>query len=486
MQQAAAVREFLSEGSLGPWIDGRFVVHGGDWIECVDPGTGEPFARFHPGDGEIVNQGVETAAKAFRKRPWARASPAERARVLRRLAELAGTHRKTLAEIECLDTGRTLAQALADIAHFAQTLAYYADLAERSPQRIPIESEAAKAYTFDAPAGVCGVIIPWNFPIVLLGWNIAPALAAGNAVVVKPAEEASLSSLYIARLAAEAGLPAGVLNIVPGEGETTGAALAAHPCLARMSFTGSTEVGRSVAAACGRNLVPTKLELGGKGAAVVLDTDGPATVKALVRALTMNAGQVCCTATRWIIHRSLFDAFVEQARERLRAVRIGYWSDLKTRMGPLISQRQRDRVLSLISQSLDDGATALLWDGLLEGQPGFFVRPALLTGPAENIAANEEIFGPVAYLLPFDSEDEAVDLVHRSDYGLANSVWSSDADKATALGERLECGTVWINTQNFLMPGIPYLGIRNSGNGGGSLGANVLSEYMRRTSITRL
>ncbi|MCA9644184.1 MAG: aldehyde dehydrogenase family protein, partial [Myxococcales bacterium] len=206
---------------------------------------------------------------------------------------------------------------------------------------------------------------------------------------------------------------------------------------------------------------------------------------ALVRALTMNAGQVCCTATRWIVRRALFDELAEQARGLLQAIRIGYWSDLKTRMGPLISRRQRDRVLRLIEQSLEEGATALLWDGPVEDRPGFFVRPALLTGPAENVAAKEEIFGPVAYLAPYDSEDEAVDLVHRSDYGLANSVWSSDVEKAVRLGERLECGTVWINAHNLLTPGIPYFGIRNSGYGGGSLGANALFEHMRRTSISR-
>ncbi len=481
------VDEFLAS-ELGPWIGGSMIRSpGGSALDCVDPGTGEACASFAESSADDVAAAVENAVQAFQAGRWSRAEPAQRARVLRNFAQLAAERRKLLAQIECIDTGKTLSQALTDVTHFVQTLEYYADLADRTPLRRPLDHDVAEAYSYRAPAGVAAVIIPWNFPIVLLGWNIAPALAAGNSVVVKPAEQAVLSTLYLAQLALEAGLPAGILNVVPGDGTTAGAALASSPGIARMSFTGSPEAGRSVAAACARSLTPVKLELGGKGAAVVLpDADVSSTVKPLVKAITMNAGQVCCTATRWVIHRSLFDEFLDNASGRLQAVRVGYWSDLKSRMGPLISHEQRQRVLGFLDRAADDGCRSVCPGGPLEGAPGFFVRPALLTGPPAAEAAQREIFGPVAYALPFDDEDEAIALVNDCAYGLANSVWSADTDGARRLSERLESGTVWINTHNLLLPGIPYAGVNESGYGSGTLGEAAFFEQLRHTAISGL
>ncbi|MCP4641272.1 MAG: aldehyde dehydrogenase, partial [bacterium] len=282
-----------------------------------------------------------------------------------------------------------------------------------------------EAWTVRQPWGPCGFIFPWNFPILLVGWGIAPALAAGNTVVIKPAEDTPLSTIYLGQLAKEVGIPDGVINVVPGLGETTGAALSAHPGLKRMSFTGSPEVGRMVAGACGANLVPVKLELGGKGAAVVfndVDIDDAATK--LAQAITFHTGQVCCDATRWLIHESIYPEFVNACTERLKRVVVGHELDASTQMGPVVSEKQRQRVLGYLERGQTEGAEAVLEGGPAEvaGRDGFYVKPALLAGSLDNVAAREEIFGPVAYLTSFREEEQAVAMVNDTDYGLANSV----------------------------------------------------------------
>jgi aldehyde dehydrogenase (NAD+) len=339
------------------------------------------------------------------------------------------------------------------------------------------------------PHGVCAFIIPWNFPFLLLSWGISPALAAGNVVVVKPAEDTPLSTIYFCHLARQAGVPDGVINVIPGYGDPAGAALAGHPGIRRMSFTGSPEVGRSVAVACGANLVPVKLELGGKGAAVLFeDIDLDQAAGALVSALTLNTGQVCCTATRWLVHESIWDPFVERARTRLEHLNIGYSLSPGTEMGPVVSLKQKDRVLRYLERGVAEGASALLRGGeaeIPEFKGGFYVKPALLTGPAENVCAREEIFGPVAYVMPFKAEDEAVDLVNRSFYGLANSVWSQNLERARRVAEAMVAGNSWINAHNVFGLGIPYAGANLSGFGGGVLGPETLLDYLRFQSVVR-
>lgn len=487
MDRSSAVSAFFESGELAPWVDGRACdSREAPKIECVDPGLGQAFASFAAASPEVVADAVAAADRAFRLAPWRRSSPSDRAELLRRLVGLVAQHRKALAEVECLDTGKTLAQALGDIAHFSQTLEYYAGLAERLPSRQAIDHERLDSYTYRTGAGVSAIIIPWNFPIVLLGWHLAPALAAGNTVVIKPAEQASLSVLYIARLTAEAGFPPGVVNVAPGDGDAAGAALANDARIARMSFTGSPEVGSLVAQACARHLVPAKLELGGKGAAVVLDGDAAEIAKALVKVITMNAGQVCFTASRWLVRRSIYDAFVEAAAEHMGKVRVGYWSDLKTRMGPVISEAQRARALGIVDRALAAGASALFWKDPDRGEPGYFLHPALLTGPVDNPAADEEIFGPIAYVTPFDSDEEAVSMVHRSPYGLVNSIWSSDVETAKQVAESVVAGTVWLNSHQLLTPGVPYRGVNRSGYGVGSLGSAALEDQLLQVTISGL
>ena len=338
------------------------------------------------------------------------------------------------------------------------------------------------------PWGPCGFIVPWNFPFLLCGWGIGPATAAGNTCVVKPAEDTPLSTLYVAHLAKEIGYPDGVLNVVPGLGEQTGAALSENPNLNRMSFTGSPEVGRLVAANCGRNLIPVKLELGGKGAAVIFnDVDIPKAADKLAEAITFHTGQVCCDATRWLIQRDIYDDFISAAKERLSAVAIGHQMDADTQMGPVVSDIQRQRVLGYLEKGTAEGAEVLLEGGAAEvsGRAGHFVKPALLAGSLDNVAAREEIFGPVAFCAPFTDEAEGVALANNTDYGLANSVWSSDLAKCRRVAEAFEAGNGWINSHNVVVHGVPYAGVKKSGMGGGVVSLETLLDYYRNISVIR-
>ncbi|MGV3482886.1 MAG: aldehyde dehydrogenase family protein, partial [Planctomycetaceae bacterium] len=418
------VEAFLSRGTFPSFIGGREVTSAsGDVVVTLDPGSGDQLGEITDLDSDQVDQAVDVAAAAFPG--WSRLPVQERSAILLRLADAVEQQKAIIAQIEALDAGKIESQAQGDVQNFVDTLRYFVKLSQQVEVRTKLDVDGYDAWKYRQPWGPCGFIFPWNFPFLLIGWGISPALAAGNTVVIKPAEDTSLSAIYLARLAKDVGVPDGVINVVTGRGATAGAALSSNSKIKRMSFTGSPEVGRLVAEACGRNLVPVKLELGGKGAAVVFDdVDVAATADKLVGAITFHTGQVCCDATRWLIHRDIYDEFVARCVERLKRVRIGHPLDPTSQMGPVVNPKQCQRVLGYLEKGKAEGATCLLEGGPadVDGYAGNYVKPALLAGSLDNVAAREEIFGPVAFLAKFDNEDQAIQMANQTEYGLANSV----------------------------------------------------------------
>jgi aldehyde dehydrogenase (NAD+) len=483
------VGKFLDSELQQPWVGGKAAA-GSDrgTFETHDPGSGEKLATVPHFTDKDVDGAVAAAQKAFDTSGWATMPPNERGALLHRLADEVERRIPIIGQIEALDAGKIEAHAQGDVANFVATIRYFADMAQHISRRNVLAVKGHEAWTMRQPWGPCGFIFPWNFPFLLIGWGIAPALAAGNTVVIKPAEDTPLSAIYLSRLAKEVGLPDGVINVVTGLGETTGSALSKHPGLRRMSFTGSPEVGRLVAEACGKNLTPVKLELGGKGAAVVFeDVDIADTAAKLVGAITFHSGQVCCDATRWLIHRSIYQKFVDECVKRMKDVRVGYQMQDGTQMGPVVNEKQRKRVLSYLDRGVKEGARMVLEGGPAEvpGKNGHYVKPALMEGTLENVAAREEIFGPVAYLAKFENEDEALKMVNSTDYGLANSVWSTDLNRCSRIAEQMRAGNSWINAHNVFPHGVPYGGIGKSGLGGGVNSPETLFDYWRSVSVVR-
>ncbi len=483
------VQAFLDGSVLASFVGGKEVVgSGGATFTTFDPGSGEKLAEVHELTADDVDRCVDVASEAFQNQPWARLPQNERSVLLHRLADAVEQRKPIIAQLEALDAGKIEAQAQGDVQNFVDTMRYFADLAQHIQNRTVLAVPGHEAWTVRQPWGACAFIFPWNFPFLLIGWGIAPALAAGNTVVIKPAEDTPMTAIYLAHLAKEVGIPDGVINVVTGRGEVTGAALSGNEKIKRMSFTGSPEVGRMVAESCGRNLVPVKLELGGKGAAVVFDdVDIADTAEKLVGAITFHSGQVCCDATRWLVHRDIYDKFVSECVDRLSQINIGYQLDGAAQMGPLVSEKQRQRVLGYLKKGQAEGAQCLLEGGAAEvqGLRGHYVKPALLAGSLDNVAAREEIFGPVAFLASFDDEDQAIEMTNRTDYGLANSVWTADLGRASRVAEAMVAGNSWINAHNVFAQGVPYGGVNKSGMGGGVLSIETLLDYYRCTSVVR-
>ena len=480
---------FLDTSPIPLYIGGRWQpAASNETIEVIEPSNGKPLATVSGGGAADIDAAVKAAWAAFPA--WSAMPASDRSVLLHRLADAIDKNTDEIARLESLDVGKPLAAARNfDIPFASQAYRYYADLSVHTRTSEPIGLKGIEARQIHVPYGPCGFIVPWNFPFVLFAWGAAPALAAGNTIVVKPAELTPLTSLFMGKLAEEVGFPKGVINVVPGLGETAGKALANHTGVKRMSFTGSPEVGKLVAEACGRNLVPCKLELGGKGAAVVFDdVDVKATAAALAGAITGNTGQVCCTATRWMVHEKVYDQLISPASEVLKSTKIGPGIDESTQMGPLVSATQRSRVLGYLEKGMKQGGKFILEGGPAKvpgHEEGYYVKPALLTGPKDNVCNREEIFGPVAFVVPFRDEEAVVQEVNSSPYGLANSVWSADLNRANRVAERLVAGNSWINAHNVFAYGLPYPGANLSGIGGGVNSPECYYDYLRHQTIAR-
>ena len=488
LQLTKNVAEFLRV-PVQHFIGGQFKPGAsGITASVLNPSDGSRLATVATGGAAEVDAAVTAAWTAFPA--WSALSPHDRAARLHRFAEQLEKHSADLALLESLDVGKAITAAEGfDVPFGIECLRYFADLSTQAHYDVPLAIKNIEARVHRAPYGVCAFIFPWNFPFTLLLWGIAPALAAGNTVVVKPSEVTPLSSMFVAKLAAEAGLPDGVINLVMGDGPSAGAALAGHPKIKRMSFTGSPEAGKKIAETCGRNLVPCKLELGGKGAAVVFDdVDVAATAQKLAGAITLNTGQVCCTATRWLVHEKIYDRFVDQAAAALKETKTGPGPARETQMGPLVSENQRQRVVRYLENGVKEGATTILPGGTAAPagcEGGFYVQPSLLAGSPDNICCREEIFGPSAFLLKFKDEAGAVSLVNQLAYGLANSVWSADLKRAGRVAERMIAGNGWINAHNVFAYGLPYGGVNLSGFGGGVNSPETFHDYLRPQTIAR-
>ena len=445
-------------------------------IDVWNPNLGERLMQVP--DSSPADVDVAVAAARVAQREWWALAPYERETVLRRIGDLLERDRERIARVECENTGKTLANALGDLDFAVETFRFYAGHPVRAyGQQVPTADPDLLCYTRLEPVGVVGAITAWNYPIALTAVKAAPALAAGCAVVLKPAPETPLSTLELARLAVEAGLPAGCLSVVTGGGET-GAALAGHPGVDKVSFTGSTATGRAVLAALAANGRPATLELGGKSPNVVFgDVDLEASLDAILMGALVNSGQECCAGARVLVQREVFEEFRELAGARIQSLRVGPGTDADSEIGPLISARQRERVSGFVERALGEGAR--VWARGEAPDEGFFYPPTLLDRIGDEMEVwREEVFGPVLALDSFDSDDEALAKANATRYGLAAGVWTADLGRAIRFVNELEAGTVWVNSYLEQTTAAPFGGGKDSGFGRelGTLGALEFSE----------
>ncbi|HSZ06977.1 MAG TPA: aldehyde dehydrogenase family protein [Steroidobacteraceae bacterium] len=448
------------------FIDGKHAAPTtGEYTIDLDPATEEPIAEVAQGGTADVDEAVSAARAALKV--WGALRAAERGRILQRAATLLERHQEELVEIESLDAGKPLAAVRRqDMAAVIDTVRYYAGWCDKiTGQVIPARPDAL-TYTVREPVGVVAAIVPWNFPLMIGMWKIAPALACGCTVVVKPAELTPLSMLRVAELFVEAGLPAGVLNVVCGKGSVVGEALVRHPGVDKVTFTGSPRVGRTIMQGAAANFKKVTLELGGKSANLIFaDANLDRAVRAASSGIFFNAGQVCSAGSRVLVQRPVYEEVVERLAERARAIRVGDPADPKTTMGPVISAAQMKTVLDYIDIGKKEGAS-LVTGGARIGDEGYFIEPTVFANVEHEMRiSQEEIFGPVLSVIPFDDEQDALRMANGTAYSLAAGVWSADIARVHRVAAGLKAGTVWINTYGYTDVRLPWGGSGESGLG---------------------
>ncbi len=456
----------------------------GDTLGVLDPATGAQIARVPRGDAQDIDRAVSAARRAFEDSDWSRMRPVQRERLLWRLADLIEANIEELAEIESIDNGKSVVVARhVDLTLAVDFLRYMAGWATKIEGRtvdvsVPFMPDAVlQGYTRREPVGVVGAIIAWNFPLLLAAWKLGPALATGCTFVIKPAEETPLSILRLGELIQEAGYPDGVVNIVTGEGHVAGDALSRHPGVNKLSFTGSTEVGKLIGKAAMDNMTRVTLELGGKSPAIVLpDADVSQAAAGIASGIFFNSGQVCCAGSRLYVHRKIFDNTVADIAAIAEGMTLGQGLDPSVDLGPLVSRKQLDRVCGYIDDGLSRGARVATGGGRA-GDNGFFVKPTVLVDADQSDRiVQEEIFGPVLVAMPFEDIDEVVAMANDSPYGLGASIWSNNLSEVHRMIPRIRAGSVWVNCHTALDTTLPFGGYKQSGLGR-EMGAEAIDHY---------
>ena len=446
----------------------------------IDPSTGMELAQVAFGEPVDVDRSVAAALAAFQSGCWAKLAPAERAKRMRALAMLIHDHADIIGAIESRDTGKPLGQAVSEVHVGADFITYFAGHAELPDGRTYPASTGYFVYSKREPYGVVGAIAPWNYPFLLACWKTAPALAVGNSIVIKMAEQTPLSTTYLARLTLEAGIPAGVFNVVHGDGPTTGASLVAHPHVPKLTFTGSTTVGQAILRSAAEHVKSVHLELGGKTPNIVFeDADQEQAIAGSIFTAFYNTGQICTSGSRLLVQRKDADRFIDAIVARAAAIRVGNPLEANTQLGPLISAEQHNRVTGYIAEGLQCGARLVLGGGRtsVPASGGFYLEPTVFVDVTPEMRiAKEEIFGPVLSVLTFEDEDEAIQIANNVMYGLAATLWTNDLRRAFRVAERLDAGIIWTNCPHYLPVNVPYEGHKLSGLGE-DLGVEALNTF---------